>query len=117
MDKFGTRYYDPSATRWTQLDPRAGTLSQPMSQNGYLYVNDDCTNHVDPSGEQAGYPTYYQAEAIDYGATVLLACTPTILGAGVSYAGCVVVGTVGFGVEYVAESNIESLYSSLTSIL
>jgi RHS repeat-associated protein len=48
--KFGTRYYDPANMRWTQLDPKLGTLDDPMSQNGYLYVNGDPTNAVDSSG-------------------------------------------------------------------
>ena len=36
--------------RWTQLDAKAGTLDQPMSQNGYLYVNDNPCNSVDQTG-------------------------------------------------------------------
>ncbi len=40
--KFGTRYYDPSLGRWTQLDPVGA---------GYVYAGDDPVNAVDPSGE------------------------------------------------------------------
>jgi RHS repeat-associated protein len=42
LSKFGTRYYDPTLGRWTQLDS-AGT--------GYVYANDDPVNEVDPSGK------------------------------------------------------------------
>src|SRR3712207_4674688 len=35
MLKFGTRYYDPNTTRWTQPDPKAGEISNPMSLNAY----------------------------------------------------------------------------------
>jgi RHS repeat-associated protein len=48
--KFGARYYDPTGTRWTQLDPQEGSLSDPISLNGYLYVNDDPINAVDQAG-------------------------------------------------------------------
>jgi RHS repeat-associated protein len=41
LDKFGTRYYDPSTMRWTQPDPAGG---------GYLYVDDNPTNWTDRSG-------------------------------------------------------------------
>ncbi len=41
--KFGTRYYDPTLGRWTQLDS-AGT--------GYVYAGDNPVNAVDPSGRQ-----------------------------------------------------------------
>jgi RHS repeat-associated protein len=44
--KFGTRYYDPTLGRWTQLDS-AGT--------GYIYANDDPVNAVDPSGKYTFY--------------------------------------------------------------
>ncbi len=39
--KFGTRYYDPSLGRWTQLD---------TAGSGYVYVGDNPVNAVDPSG-------------------------------------------------------------------
>lgn len=48
--KFGTRYYDPSVARWTQQDSQKGQLSDPMSFNPYLYVNDDPVNSTDLSG-------------------------------------------------------------------
>jgi RHS repeat-associated protein len=41
--KFGMRYYDPSAARWTQEDSEAGP-------NLYAYVNGNPINYVDPTG-------------------------------------------------------------------
>lgn len=48
--KFGTRYYDPTAGRWTQRDPVAGSISDPSTLNRYSYVANDPVNHIDPSG-------------------------------------------------------------------
>jgi RHS repeat-associated protein len=49
--KFGTRYYDPSIGRWTQLDPVGGSLGDLNAANRYTYANDDPVNVVDPSGK------------------------------------------------------------------
>ncbi|MFL5666278.1 MAG: RHS repeat-associated core domain-containing protein [Ktedonobacteraceae bacterium] len=52
--KYGTRYYDPTLGRWTQLDS-AGT--------GYVYAGDDPVNLVDPSGrdcQSAVYDAFWQ---------------------------------------------------------
>jgi RHS repeat-associated protein len=43
--KFGTRYYDPSIGRWTQLDP-----VDPVGAE-YVYAGDNPVNEVDPSGK------------------------------------------------------------------
>jgi len=48
--KFGTRYYNPQLGRWTQQDPKAGSLGNPDTLNRYLYVDDDPVNLVDSSG-------------------------------------------------------------------
>jgi RHS repeat-associated protein len=42
--KFGTRYYDPKAGRWTQRDPAS------EDANAYIYVGQNPLNFVDPSG-------------------------------------------------------------------
>ena len=36
--------------RWTQLDPVAGQLSNPLTLNAYQYASCDPVNVVDPSG-------------------------------------------------------------------
>jgi RHS repeat-associated protein len=48
--KYGTRYADPTLGRWTQRDPVAGAIGDPSSVNRYLYVGDQPTNLVDPTG-------------------------------------------------------------------
>jgi len=44
----GTRYYDPSLGRFTQVDPIAGG-----SANAYDYANCDPVNQADPNGTMA----------------------------------------------------------------
>lgn len=50
MLKYGTRYYQPHLTRWTQIDPVAGNPATPMTLNPYTYVGCNPTNNVDPTG-------------------------------------------------------------------
>jgi len=45
------RWYDPSVGRFISPDPRSGKLSNPQSLNLYIYVLDQPTSLVDPSGE------------------------------------------------------------------
>ena len=45
--KFGTRYYDPTTARWTQVDP----LSVPGAACAYTYAGDNPVNNTDPSGQ------------------------------------------------------------------
>jgi RHS repeat-associated protein len=50
LTKFGTRYYDATTGRWTQMDPIGGSLANPSTLNGYIYAGDDPVNNADPSG-------------------------------------------------------------------
>jgi len=48
--KFGTRYYNPGTSSWTQQDSIAGTIQSPSAVNRYPYAGDDPVNLVDPNG-------------------------------------------------------------------
>jgi RHS repeat-associated protein len=48
--KMGARYYDPGIARWTQEDPKTGSLTNCSSLNRYSYAGNDPINHADPSG-------------------------------------------------------------------
>jgi RHS repeat-associated protein len=48
--KTGARYYDPNLARWTQLDPEAGSLQNPVSMNRYQYAGCNPVNATDPTG-------------------------------------------------------------------
>lgn len=48
--KFGTRYYDPTLNRFTQVDPLAGSISDPSTANRYHYAHNDAANRADPTG-------------------------------------------------------------------
>jgi RHS repeat-associated protein len=49
--QIGTRYYDPTAGRWTQQDPVEGTIDDSSSSDAYSYAANDPMDNVDPSGE------------------------------------------------------------------
>ena len=44
------RYYDPAISRFLSRDTYEGTLTDPLSQNPYLYARGNPTVYVDPSG-------------------------------------------------------------------
>jgi RHS repeat-associated protein len=49
--KFGTRYYEPTLGRWTQVDPVRGSIGKPESLAPYPYSLNDPVNLVDPGGD------------------------------------------------------------------
>jgi RHS repeat-associated protein len=49
----GARYYLPSLGRFTTKDTYAGELAAPLTQNRYIYGNDDPVSMVDPTGHAA----------------------------------------------------------------
>ncbi|MDG6988173.1 MAG: RHS repeat-associated core domain-containing protein [Nitrososphaerota archaeon] len=46
----GARYYDPTTGRFITEDSYNGTLTDPLSQNRYLYAEDNPMRYVDPTG-------------------------------------------------------------------
>src|SRR6266571_8122764 len=66
------RWYDPSIGRFISQDSLAGAASDPQSLNPYVYVENNPTNNVDPTGQ-------FLVEAL-IGAGI---------GAGIGYFGCV----------------------------
>ncbi|GEM_PF-3338472 len=44
------RYYDPSTGRFLSKDPAGGKLSSPVTQNKYVYANNNPVNAGDPTG-------------------------------------------------------------------
>jgi RHS repeat-associated protein len=48
--KCGVRQYDPEAGRFTSPDPFKGYLSDPQSQNPYMYCRGNPIKYADPSG-------------------------------------------------------------------
>jgi len=47
--KFGARYYDGDG-HFTQPDPKAGTINEPLTLNSYTYAQCDPVNQADPTG-------------------------------------------------------------------
>ena len=50
MYYFGARYYDPLTGRFTTRDTVYGSLSDPQSQNRYVYCRNNPQKFVDPDG-------------------------------------------------------------------
>ena len=44
------RYYDPYLARFISKDPRPGSALRPETFNGWIYVGNNPTNDIDPSG-------------------------------------------------------------------
>ena len=124
LTKFGTRYYDPAIGRWTQRDPEAGRISDPMTMNPYLYVGGNPVNLTDPSGRHhttqidcSKNPSPFCVEdygdAVEVGISFAIGCQGLAelavvvsaplspLGQGLATAGACLVGGVGgvYGVE------------------
>ncbi len=47
------RYYDPEMGRFIQQDSYLGKTSRPLSQNRYIYVENNPLNYIDPSGHMS----------------------------------------------------------------
>ncbi len=47
---YGARWYDPSIRRFISPDPKKGHLSDPQTLNLYIYVVDQPTGIIDPTG-------------------------------------------------------------------
>lgn len=48
--KFGTRYYDPTTGRFSQLDALAGSVADPANANRYAYAANNPVAFSDPTG-------------------------------------------------------------------
>jgi RHS repeat-associated protein len=77
--KMGARYYDPSLMRWTQQDPDAGRLVDPVSMNRYLYAGCNPSSLTDPSGRGCA-AGFFATVGLEAGIFVGFAIAGIILG-------------------------------------
>ncbi|MEO6887826.1 MAG: RHS repeat-associated core domain-containing protein [Ktedonobacteraceae bacterium] len=61
--RFAGGSYDASVGRWTQQDPKAGSVFDARSSNRYVYAKCDPVNVTDPGGADA--VDWYLALALD----------------------------------------------------
>ena len=56
------RHYDPKTGTFTSQDTYLGTAANPISQNRYIYANNNPLKYIDPSGHapQPGTPEWNQ---------------------------------------------------------
>lgn len=110
---FGARYYSPTQGRWTQPDPKPGSINNPATMLSYGYAGDDPVNESDASGRTSGYGAaemFTGATLIEGGAGmaetggVLIGIGLTVAtgaGIGIAVAGAIFalggLATIGFG--------------------
>jgi RHS repeat-associated protein len=80
LTKFGVRYYDPTVGRWTQQDPKGGSLFDPRSSNRYVYAKCDPVNVIDPGGKAPGPLCAGALSAIVLGTISAIQAVPWALG-------------------------------------
>jgi len=88
---FGARYYSSGQGRWTQADPKPGSINNPATLLTYGYAGDDPVNSTDASGRSVGSIVL----GIGVGAIVLgtfVAAAGVLLSAGVLGAGLGLLG-------------------------
>jgi RHS repeat-associated protein len=111
--KFGTRYYDPSVGRWTQADTNAGDITDPLSPNRYVYVEDNPANAMDPSGTSL---LDYLSFSL-FGGCFIACLNLSVSTSGVSFQGtwCCGVGLFGPSVGVSTVPTAQQSTASLTS--
>jgi RHS repeat-associated protein len=99
---YGARYYDPTTARWTQPDPKTGSIDSPLSLESYSFGQDDPIDGSDTSGRFDLTQVLIGGEEIldglglaGSGALTIAFTWPTIIGA--IAGGIVVLGGVGLG--------------------
>jgi RHS repeat-associated protein len=103
LTKFGTRYYDPVLSRWTQRDPVPCSIGNPGGGNRYTYSDADPINLTDRSGANTGscFAAAIGQEALWLGADLFEAAGLLLLGevpAGIAaYLRVVAIATPGVG--------------------
>ena len=55
---YGARFYDPELGRFITEDTYIGVLTDPQSQNLYIYVMNNPMKYVDPTGMYVEFPSY-----------------------------------------------------------
>lgn len=58
------RYYDPKVGRFISRDPVSGVLTNPQTQNPYVYALNNPVNNSDPSGEAVPIAIYLYLSAL-----------------------------------------------------
>lgn len=120
--KFGTRYYIPQLTTWTQPDPEEGDIGTPLTLNRSLYSGCDPVNKSDASGRSwsevgdfaslmagcAGATLFFYEASLATGAFQAASVFGGPLGAGL-YAGIGGIGACLFGMLS-AEYSFDSIF-------
>ena len=75
--KFGARYYDAAIGRWTQQDPRSGSIADPSSVDRYVYADADPINRVDPTGRDSCTEAVLGTLAAFVGLGIVLVAPPS----------------------------------------
>ena len=118
----GARMYNSTDREFIQKDPKAGSITEPMTQNGYTYCGDNPLYYIDPDGcsyistlGNAGRTAFNVVKSGVTGGLGLytrICCEidnmPTWAKAAVGTTGIIIAGASGVGAAAIAETVIAS---------
>ncbi|MCZ0756688.1 RHS repeat-associated core domain-containing protein [Anoxybacillus sp. J5B_2022] len=79
------RYYDPETARFISRDPNPGDLDNPISQNGYVYVDNNPITYVDPDGNKSKKPKNDPTDTVLTVTTALVSLVSTLREMGIYF--------------------------------
>ena len=118
----GARMYNSTDREFIQKDPKAGSITEPMTQNGYTYCGDNPLYYIDPDGcsyistlgnaGRTAFNVVKSGVAGGLGFYTRICCEidnmPTWAKAAVGTTGIIIAGASGVGAAAIAEAVIAS---------
>ena len=118
----GARMYNSTDREFIQKDPKAGNITEPMTQNGYTYCGDNPLYYIDPDGcsyistlgnaGRTAFDVVKSGAVSGLGLYARVCCEidnmPTWAKAAIGTTGIIIAGASGVGAAAIAETVIAS---------